>query len=230
MTAPTATGAGPAAYGFPPVLGALVPHAVMLAVVLSGGLDLAGFTTALALEALLYSLLLFDGRRFDDYLTHRHFISGPPLLVAAGGALRAEWDPLTLLALIGFLASVAVTLALRCRRAGRVFGVVTREDYFLRTGSAVLALLMLLGSASFVRLSEAGWSPSDAGFWSWPGSQIVRVGDLVGLSPEVALTATMVVFFAFNEALAAALANLGGRRDQPADPLSSPGASAPPAG
>lgn len=208
MNGPATTAPGPAPYAVSPMVDALVPNLLMLAFVLSGRLDLAGFTVALAIEAFLYVLVTPAFRDADDDGDWR--VQGAKILTPVGIGLYAaqstDWTAGTLLSIAGIVGTAVATLGLRVHRERRFFGLARQREYVARLGACLLSALMLAGAHTFVRLSDAGWTPSEASPSSWLGARLVQVGELASLTPEVTLTATMVVFFGFNEALWAAWA------------------------
>lgn len=183
---------------------ALVPQLVLLGLVLTGALDLAAFTTALAIEATLYALLLSPERDRRGRRTMRWYCIGPPAVVALVASIRADWDLWSTLGLATAVATSAATLVLLCRAKGVVQGAVGWLGYTARVVPAILAALMLAGTTSFLMLAGTGWSHTDAGATSWLGAQLVWLGDLAGLGPETTLTVLLVLFLGFNEVLAAA--------------------------
>lgn len=202
MSGPASTVPGLAPTPTSPVLAALLPHAVLLAFVITGSLDLAAFTFALAIEAALYGIFTkISTRKVTDEGATRLFPVVLVLVIALGAWLRTDWTLGNGLSVLGVVATAALALAHRCRRSGVVFGAVRGWEYALRIASAALALALLLGSETFVRLTDAGWRPGDADVGSWLGARMMQLGETLGLSPEVTLTATLVLFFGVVEAL-----------------------------
>lgn len=200
--------------GFPvmPVAQALVTNVLMLGFVLSGELDLNGYTVALALEAALYGLFTERFRTEKDpsgMIGKLGLGLGVPATIAVIAGVYADWNQATLLTLLGIVVTSAVGLALRVRRSGSVFSAVPWWLGFGKVGTASLAAVLAWQAHGLVGLYDAGWRPEDSeatvGLW------LVQLGERFDLTPSTTLAATMVLLYGFHEVLYTAYVGLGAR-------------------
>lgn len=209
----TTTPSPSAPFPVTPVAQALVTNLLMLGFVLSGELDLTGYTVALALEAALFGVFTarFRTEKDPSGLWGKLGIGiGVPLGIAGFAGAYADWNQATLLTLVAIVATSAVGLALRVRQAGTVFSAVPWWLGFGKVGTAVLAAVLAWQAHGLVALYDAGWRPEDSDATS--GMWLVRLGEHFELTPSTTLAAAMVVLYGFHEVLYTAYIGLGARR------------------